>query len=50
MEAPGFILLLYLMYSIPKELGLEKLPGVNWLMASLFVSTLLIIAMDNAAG
>jgi len=36
MEAPGFLLLLYIMYSLPKEIGLARLPGENWLMASLF--------------
>ena len=37
MEAPGFILLLYIMYTLPKQIGLFELPGANWLMASLFV-------------
>ena len=38
MEAPGFITLLYLMYSLPKQEGIESLPFVNWTMAALFVS------------
>jgi len=38
MEAPGFILLLYTMFSLPKQIGLAELPGANWLMACLFVS------------
>jgi len=37
MEAPGFITLLYIMYSLPKEQGIEQLPWANWVMASLFV-------------
>lgn len=39
MEAPGFITLLYLMYSLPKQEGLDSLPFTNWTMAGLFVST-----------
>ena len=38
MEAPGFITLLYLMYALPKQEGIEKLPSANWVMAALFVS------------
>ena len=38
MEAPGFITLLYLMYSLPKQEGIESLPFANWTMAALFVS------------
>ena len=37
MEAPGFITLLYLMYSLPKQEGIESLPTVNWVMAGCFV-------------
>ncbi|KAI9676789.1 MAG: hypothetical protein M1829_002884 [Trizodia sp. TS-e1964] len=37
MEAPGFITLLYIMFTLPGELGLKgALPLGNWLMASLF--------------
>lgn len=36
MEAPGFITLLYLMYSLPKQEGLDSLPFTNWTMAGLF--------------
>ncbi|KAF6223971.1 hypothetical protein HO133_010545 [Letharia lupina] len=36
MEAPGFITLLYLMYALPKQEGIESLPFTNWTMASLF--------------
>lgn len=39
MEAPGFITLLYIMYSLPKQEGIESLPFVNWVMAGLFVSS-----------
>lgn len=42
MEAPGFITLLYLMYSLPKQEGIESLPFTNWTMAGLFVSTSLL--------
>ena len=37
MEAPGFITLLYLMYSLPKQEGIESLPTINWVMAGCFV-------------
>lgn len=37
MEAPGFITLLYLMYSLPKQEGIEKLPTPNYIMAAMFV-------------
>lgn len=37
MEAPGFITLLYNMYTLPKELGLGALPWANWTMAGLYV-------------
>jgi len=40
MESAGFITLLYIMYSLPKELGLEELPLGNWTMAGCFVSIL----------
>ena len=38
MEAPGFITLLYIMYSLPQQEGIESLPFMNWTMAALFVS------------
>lgn len=38
MESAGFITLLYIMYSLPKELGLGELPWGNWTMAGCFVS------------
>lgn len=37
MEAPGFITLLYIMFTLPQKNGLDSLPGANWLMAALFV-------------
>ncbi|KIW05207.1 hypothetical protein, variant [Verruconis gallopava] len=39
MEAPGFITLLYIMFNLPDQLGLDwrSLPTYNWLMAGLFV-------------
>lgn len=39
MEAPGFITLLYIMYSLPNELGssLSELPFENKTLAVLFV-------------
>jgi hypothetical protein len=37
MESVGFIALLYIMYSLPKELSLEELPWGNWTMAGCFV-------------
>lgn len=37
MEAPGFVTLLYNMYTLPKELGLGPLPWANWTMAGLYV-------------
>ena len=40
MEAPGFITLLYIMYTLPQQEGIESLPWPNWTMAVLFVSFL----------
>lgn len=37
MEAPGPITLLYLMYSVPKQEGIDKLPTANYIMAGMFV-------------
>ena len=37
MEAPGFLILLYIMFTLPQKNGIEHLPGANWLMATLFV-------------
>jgi len=40
MEAPGFILLLYIMNALPKELGLDDgMPISNWALAGMFVRT-----------
>ena len=38
MEAPGFLLLLYVMFELPRQTGLQSpLPWMNWVMAGLFV-------------
>lgn len=37
MESVGFITLLYIMYSLPQELGIGELPWGNWTMAGCFV-------------
>lgn len=37
MEAPGFITLLYIMYTLPSELGIKELPWGNKIMAGCFV-------------
>lgn len=41
MEAPGFITLLYIMFTLPAQNGISSLPLANWLMAGLFVRPLL---------
>lgn len=38
MEAPGFMTLLYIMFTLPKINGMEEVPTGNWLMTGLFVS------------
>lgn len=37
METPGFLLLLYLMFTLPEMNGIESLPWENKTMATLFV-------------
>lgn len=38
MEVPGFIVLLYVMFKLPREAGVtEPLPWPNWMMAGMFV-------------
>ncbi|CAI6338252.1 unnamed protein product [Periconia digitata] len=37
MESAGFIALLYIMFTLPSELGLSSLPWGNWTMAGCFV-------------
>lgn len=37
MEAPGFLTLIYIMFTLPKELGIQSLPMTNWMMAGMFV-------------
>jgi 3-oxo-5-alpha-steroid 4-dehydrogenase 1 len=36
MEAPGFITLLYIMFTLPPRLGLSSLPTTNWALAAMF--------------
>lgn len=36
MEAPGFLTLLYIMFTLPEEQGIAELPWGNWIMAGLF--------------
>jgi len=36
METPGFVVVLYCMFNLPKEQGIKELPAANWLMAGLF--------------
>lgn len=36
-ESAGFITLLYIMNTLPAELGLQSLPWGNWTMAGCFV-------------
>lgn len=36
MESPSFITLLYCMYAIPKQEGLQGLPWANWTMAGMY--------------
>ncbi|KAF1850017.1 steroid 5 alpha-reductase [Cucurbitaria berberidis CBS 394.84] len=38
MESVGFIILLYIMYTLPQELGIGDLPWGNWTMAGCFVA------------
>lgn len=38
MEAPGFLLLLYIMFTLPAKVGLQELPWENWALAGMFVS------------
>jgi hypothetical protein len=37
MEVIGPVSLLYIMFTLPKELGLQSLPWGNWTMAGCFV-------------
>ncbi|KAK4958601.1 hypothetical protein LTR66_013167 [Elasticomyces elasticus] len=38
MEAPGFVTLLYVMFALPRELGIGPLPWANWTMAGLYTT------------
>lgn len=44
MEVPGFITLLYVMRTLPAELGLAELPWQNKLLGALFVCIRLSVA------
>ena len=37
MESTGFVTLIYIMATLPKELGIDSLPWGNWTMAGCFV-------------
>jgi hypothetical protein len=39
MESAGFVVLLYIMYALPRELGIGELPWGSWTMAGCFVSS-----------
>jgi hypothetical protein len=39
MESAGFVVLLYIMYALPRELGIGELPWGNWTLAGCFVSS-----------
>ncbi|CAG8955570.1 hypothetical protein HYFRA_00009524 [Hymenoscyphus fraxineus] len=47
MEVPGFLTLLYVMSTLPKELGIKELPWENIIMGSLFVIHYLYRAIIN---
>lgn len=38
MECPGFLTVLYCMFTIPSQLGIGKLPWGNWTMAGLYTT------------
>ena len=42
MEVPGFLIVLYIMYSLPDQLGLLGLPWENKAMGGLFVRPILL--------
>lgn len=37
MESVGFVTLLYIMFALPRELGIGAMPWGNWTMAGCFV-------------
>ena len=39
MEVPGFLIVLYIMNTLPAQLGLNELPWENKVMGGMFVST-----------
>lgn len=50
MEAPGFITLLYIMFTLPQINGMKEVPTGNWLMASLYVSCSSPLTLRFAVG
>jgi len=49
MEAPGFITLLYIMNTLPAQVGLSALPWENKAMGGLFVSYMPLIPTTTMA-
>ena len=50
MEVIGPLSLLYIMFTLPKELGLGSLPWGNWVMASCFVGGIVHVAIHGLIG
>lgn len=46
MEAPGFMTLLYIMWTLPEKGGGDGLPWQNWGMAALFVSVFWLLFLN----
>jgi 3-oxo-5-alpha-steroid 4-dehydrogenase 1 len=47
MEVPGFLTLLYVMNTLPAEVGLKSLPWENKAMGGLFVSSPIAFALSS---
>jgi len=50
MESIGFVTLLYIMYALPRELGIGELPWGNWTMAGCFVRGFVALRIEYAAN
>jgi len=37
MEAPGFLVVLYMFVTVPREMGIQSLPWGNWVMVTFYV-------------
>ena len=37
METPGYLIVLYCVYVLPEQEGIDRLPLMNWTMAGMFV-------------